>query len=76
MAKPAKASVALPGPPTILVKDESCATCRHFLPLGGVTGLCRRFPPSINLMSPTPHGPAMSFPVVTASMLCGEYSPR
>jgi hypothetical protein len=67
--------VAPPAPPA-----DSCATCRHFQLKGEYAGrevgLCRRHPPTLNVLVMTPHGPLHGHPVVAASDGCGEFTAR
>lgn len=61
-----------PCPPGEPAATETCGTCRFYWPIGTITHVCRRHPP-------TPAGPNNYgvFPVInTDEDWCGEYEPE
>ena len=66
----------LPGKEAEKLPLPSCGDCRHWQGQGDGFGPCRRYPPAIPGPSLRVYGPVCLFPVVHASLLCGEHSPH
>ena len=52
----------------------NCQTCKHYLPTNEEQGLCRRYPPTVFLLS---DGATTScFPSMMAEGSCGEHKEK
>ncbi len=50
-----------------------CGTCKWFVPPGGTTGSCIRYPPAIEPVTDASLITNVRWPIVRASELCGEW---